>query len=171
VYDIGAGFLHGLAVEDWGCGLGWYRTVHTGPYLGIDGTASRWADVVDDLATRRSSTPGLWLRGVLEHNVEWRAILANAVASATERLAISVFTPEGDGRQIGWTEQLGVPDLALPWQDIDDALTAAGWTFERRTVPAPASYYRFEEMWLAQRAPSVPRPQPDRVKARPRRPR
>jgi len=29
-YALGADFLRGLSVEDWGCGLGWYRKIHTG---------------------------------------------------------------------------------------------------------------------------------------------
>lgn len=154
-YLIGAAFLHGIPVEDWGCGRGWYKTVHRGPYVGIDGTASEHADVVADLREYRSSTPGLWIRGVIEHNRDWQAVLANCVASATERIAIVVFTPDGHGQQIGYTEALDVPDIAIPHQAVLDELAGAGFDeVQTYTIPT-SSAYREETLFLASRGPSV----------------
>jgi len=146
-YAMAAEFLDGLAVEDWGCGLGWFARYHRGPYLGVDGTASPWCDEVDDLVTRRSDTPGLLLRHVLEHNVDWRAVLGNAVASATKRLVIVTFIPSGDGEQVGFTPELGVPDIAVPHAAIDEAL--AGHRVDRCTL-ATATYYGTETIWRAE---------------------
>jgi hypothetical protein len=149
-YKIGADFLKGLAVEDWGCGRGWFKTLHDGPYLGIDGTASEHADIVADLREYRSETPGLWLRHVLEHNRDWKLVLGNAVASAQERIAIVVFTPDGEGEQIGYTEELDVPDIAVPHQVIADAVKAAGFQLEQYTIPT-GSYYKEETLFLGQK--------------------
>src|SRR5438105_15608245 len=80
-YEVAAEWLKGLDVEDWGCGLAWFRRYATGRYLGIDGSESRFCDRTADLTKYVSNTPGLLLRHVLEHNYNWPAILDNAVAS------------------------------------------------------------------------------------------
>lgn len=149
-YRIAADFLDGMSVEDWGCGCAAFKAYHRGPYLGVDGTASKWCDVVDDLATRETSTPGLLLRHVLEHNVGWREVLDNACRSATERLVIVSFIPDGKGEQVGYTAELDVPDIAVPHDVVDEALTYMGWTFERRTIDSPRTAFRTETLWLAQ---------------------
>lgn len=149
-YEIAAEFLRGIAVEDWGSGLGWFGTLHDGPYVGVDGTSSPYTDVLTDLRYYRSRTPGLFMRHVLEHNPEWRRILDNALASATERLALVVFTPSGNGEELGFEESLGVPELALPHGDIFTALVAGGWDFEQ-TTHETSSAYGEETCWLARR--------------------
>jgi hypothetical protein len=128
-YETGAKWLEGLHVEDWGCGTGWLAGfVPPDLYTGIDGTASPYADIVADLVDYRSTTEGIFLRHVLEHNDEWRAILDNALASATKRVFVAIFTPEGEGQEIGRTAELDVPDLALPWGQVLDIIQAAGFT-------------------------------------------
>lgn len=146
-YAMAAEWLRGLPVEDWGCGCAAFRAHHDGPYVGVDGTPG-WCDVVDDLSARRSSTPGLMLRHVLEHNADWPAVLANAVASARQRLVIVTFVPSGAGEQVGWTDELGVPDIAVPHDAVDAAL--AGWEFTRETL-ATATAFGTETVWLARR--------------------
>jgi hypothetical protein len=145
-YRLGADHLRGLAVEDWGCGYGWFRTVHEGPYIGIDGTKTQWSDVIADLRDYQSETPGLWMRGVMEHNYDWMDVLCNACAS-TERIALVTFTPDGHGQQIGFTEALGVPDIAVPWDAVDEALREAGFQFQR-SVYSTSSAYGLETVWL-----------------------
>lgn len=149
VFTIAADFLDGLATEDWGCGFASYRAFHRGPYLGVDGTPG-WCDVVDDLVTRATSTPGLLMRAVLEHNDEWRALLANAVRSAAERLVVVTFIPDPgrDPVQVGFTPELGVPDIAIPHAAIQRALK--GWTVETVEVDT-ATAYGGETVWLASR--------------------
>ena len=146
-YAIAAEWLSGLAVEDWGCGCAEFRKHHDAEYWGVDGTAG-WADEVDDLATRRSVTPAVMLRHVLEHNSDWRKVLRNAVASAKQRIVIVTFIPDGDGSQVGWTDELGVPDIAVPHDAVDKALR--GWTFDRTTIES-ATAYGMETIWRAAR--------------------
>ena len=148
-YQLGAEWHKGLSVEDWGCGLGWFRRFHDGPYLGIDGTASPFADIVTDLTRRRLTVfnpQGIFLRGVLEHNVEWRKILDNALASATKRIFIGIFTPNGNGEIIDTTEELGVPDIALPWDEVGDIIREAGWDTTFNVRPTSTHYGR-EAFW------------------------
>lgn len=88
-YALGAEFIGQLPVEDWGCGLGWYRRFAQGPYKGIDASWSPFADEVVDLCEYRSQTPAIFMRNVLEYNPS-RAdrIIENALASFTNRMMI-----------------------------------------------------------------------------------
>src|SRR5271166_500073 len=92
-YRIAEDWLRGLSIEDWGCGYAQFKDVHEGPYRGVDGTKG-WADVVADLRVHTTRCEGLLLRHVLEHNPDWRVLLANAVQSFTKRMVLVVFTPD-----------------------------------------------------------------------------
>ena len=124
-YDLAAGILADVdLVEDWGAGLGGFRAYRPDGYRGIDGTASPFADEVVDLTTYRSKVPGVFMRHVLEHNLAWADILANAVASFAEVMVLVTFTPYGDEtRVLEWG--------AYPYTDIptigfaEDELLAA----------------------------------------------
>lgn len=92
-YIKGMAWLDGCSrVEDWGCALAYAKRYCKGEYVGIDGTAGA-ADVIADLSTYRSTTPGLYMRGILEHNYDWRDILKNALASFTERMTLIFYRP------------------------------------------------------------------------------
>jgi len=128
-YELGAEFLKGCAlVEDWGCGKGWMRTlIPPERYRGIDGTASPFADEVVDLATYRSQVPGIYMRGVIEHCYDWETVLANAVASFTQRMALVIFTPLAETtREIAFVEELGVPDISFRLEDLEEAFESPG---------------------------------------------
>lgn len=147
-YEMGARWLRDCeVVEDWGCGKGWMREVLLGRgrqvYIGIDGSDSPFADEVADLVEYRSEVGGIFMRGVLEHDYRWEKILENAVASFTHRMALVLFTPMIDrgSKEIGFTKELGVPDLSLghgllmthfeplafcAWRDIESPGTAYG---------------------------------------------
>lgn len=116
-YQLGADFIGELPVEDWGCGLGWFRKFAQGPYRGIDGSLSMYTDEVADLREYRSDTPALFMRHVLEHNpFDWRLILDNAVASFTKRMVLVLFTPTSD---LTITLKDGdPPDVSLSWSDL-----------------------------------------------------
>lgn len=140
-YELGAAFLRNCAlIEDWGCGTGWFRTlVAPDQYRGIDGSASPFTDLQVDLTTYRSRVPGVFMRHVLEHNYEWRSILANAVASFTERMVLILFTPLAETtQQIAFTDDPGVPDLSFALVDIVGEFGDAKWAMEQ--LPTDTQY-------------------------------
>lgn len=143
-YELGAGWLIGCSlVEDWGCGLGYMRyLIPAANYRGIDGTSSDFCDEVVDLSTYRSSVPGIYMRAVIEHNYDWATILANALASFTERMALVVFTPtDGPTRQVDFVEELGVPDIAIALDDIIAAIDEPGNILcHREAIPVEMGY-------------------------------
>jgi hypothetical protein len=94
-YKRGASYLSGIGlVEDWGCGTAYFkRFILAGCYLGIDRDPGACCDLAADLASYTSATDGIFLRHVLEHDVRWRAILSNALASFRRRMVLVVSTP------------------------------------------------------------------------------
>jgi hypothetical protein len=118
-YRIAATILEGLDVEDWGCGKGYFQSVFPGKVIGVDGTETPFSHKIADLTEYTSSTPGLHMRHVLEHNLEWEKILANAVESFTERMVLTIFTPMAEKtEQIAWNSGPEVPDMAFAHEDI-----------------------------------------------------
>lgn len=92
-YKLGMEWLERCSlVEDWGCGPAYSKLYRKGPYRGIDGTGP-YCDEVADLRFYRSSVPGIFMRHVLEHNLEWKPILENALESFQERMSLVFFTP------------------------------------------------------------------------------
>lgn len=95
-YPIGMKWLDDCkVVEDWGCALCHAKTYRKGDYVGIDGTPGK-ADVIADLSTYKSNVEGVFMRHILEHNPDWRAILANALGSFTKRMTLITFRPLTD---------------------------------------------------------------------------
>ena len=94
-YKRAAAYLDGVGrVEDWGCGAAYFRRfVPAGCYWGVDSDPTAAADQVADLADHTSTTDGLFLRHVLEHDRRWRRILRNALASFRRRMVLVVSTP------------------------------------------------------------------------------
>ena len=91
---------HIVTVEDWGCGCG-----HFGPflathqqYIGVDACGQSQASRIADLRTYTSCADGLHLRGVLEHNEDWRLILDNALRSFRYRAVLSFYRGWGGER-------------------------------------------------------------------------
>jgi hypothetical protein len=113
-YRKGAAFLEGLAVEDWGCGLGWFKRFHAGRYVGIDGSKSEASDIVGDLTGRTKASPeGIFMRHVLEHNRNWEVILKNAVRAFGKRMCVVVFTPFEDKTRVLTPQWATIPDISL----------------------------------------------------------
>jgi hypothetical protein len=94
-YKRGAAYLSGVGrVEDWGCGTAYFRRfVPAGCYWGIDRDPAACCDQTADLAGYTSATDGIFLRHVLEHDLRWRGILRNALASFRRRMVLVVATP------------------------------------------------------------------------------
>ncbi len=152
-YALGASFLAPCAlVEDWGCGKGWFRAHGLRPgqgYGGIDGSKTPFADVIADLASYRSRVPGIFIRHVLEHDYRWRQILANAVASFTERLVLVLFTPmQDETRELAFAPDPGVPDLGFAEQDIAAFFDGCQW---RAETLATATQYGTETIFFVGR--------------------
>lgn len=142
-YGQGARWLSDCSrVADWGCGKGWMRRfVDPDRYLGIDGSASPFADVVADLRSYRQPSPGVFLRHVLEHNRDWRTVLDNACASATERLFLVLFTPLVDvTTEIAFAEDPGVPDIAFALGDLTGIIEAHRLNWDADTIPTDTQY-------------------------------
>lgn len=119
-YQVGAEWLSGLSIEDWGCGLGGMR-LFSGykEYVGVDGSASNFADRVVDLVEYRSNVEGIFMRHVLEHDRNWKQILRNAVESFQKRMVLILFTPLVDEtRELTWNEGYEVPDIAFSASDL-----------------------------------------------------
>jgi len=152
-YQLGAEWLAGCAtVEDWGCGMGWMRRfVPPERYCGVDGTASPFADEVVDLATYQSTTDGLFMRHVLEHNRDWRSVLDNAVASYRERMVLVLFTPMAEATQeiAPFDNVIDVPNIAFRHDDLAERFGDASFSF---TDLPSGSFYGTERIYYLERS-------------------
>lgn len=151
-YRLGATWLAKCpTVEDWGCGLGWFRQFLAPEqiYVGVDGSHSKFADVVADLEVYRSSTTaGLFMRHVLEHNRNWRPVLANALASFTKRMVLVIFTPwQQETTELRVEGAYGdVPTIGFARKDIIDALD--GVQYVERSISSRQTFYGVEHLFL-----------------------
>lgn len=122
-YDRVALFMGDVdQVEDWGCGGGALHSRLRADqwYIGVDGSATPYADHVTDLRRYTSNAEGIVLRHVLEHNDDWQLVLDNAVASARRKLAIVLFTPEAGVTHTMFREPRygDVPVIAFYYLDL-----------------------------------------------------
>lgn len=128
-YHVGEDFLCGLAVEDWGCGKGYFSTIHSGGYTGIDGSFTPYSDVTADLTEYVSDTDGLFMRHVIEHNTGWDKVLANALQSFHRTMVLVLFTPMSDTtHQIAWND-IGVPDISFSHDDLVTKMAGMKYTY------------------------------------------
>lgn len=138
-------------VEDWGCGKGGFTAFWPKRYVGIDGSATPFADKVVDLTTYTSSAEGILLRHVLEHNALWEDILTNAVASFRRKLCIVLFTPFSEvTRQLAYYEALDVPDISFAREDITRHLSGMQWRMEEYG-DLPYTQYGVETLFYVER--------------------
>jgi hypothetical protein len=149
-FEMGAAWLDDCSlIEDWGCGKGWFSTlIDPERYCGVDAT-SPFAAVTADLTEYRSEVPGIFMRGVIEHNLRWREVLDNALASFTERMALVLFTPT---RQIAWVDPPGVPDMSFALADLEVAIIAVGARLAKHTtLDSPNTAYGIETILYIER--------------------
>ena len=80
--------------------------------------------MVADLTEYHSTTAGLLLRHVLEHNHRWADVLDNAIASFTRRLAVVLYTPLAAGTWVRLWDAgaLGVPEICFRLEDLTERL-------------------------------------------------
>ena len=148
-YRVGAEWLADCGtVADWGCGKGWFRQFSPGAYAGIDGSKSKFADIVADLATVDHESDGVFMRGVLEHNYDWQPILANALKSARRKLCLVLFT-DWSGTdatvELRFEDDYGVPTLALGESQVRGMLD--GYTYTDERLPSPQTFYGLEHVF------------------------
>ena len=105
---------HGL-VEDWGCGRAYFKQF-VPLYRGVDGSGTTCDERVD-LSNYRSNVPCILIRHVLEHNVEWRKILENALCSFTERMVLILFLMPDEEDSVRWMEG-DIPYISLCARDL-----------------------------------------------------
>jgi SAM-dependent methyltransferase len=150
-YRKGMAFLDGHGtIEDWGAGTGYARRFVTqSDYRAIDGSPSLEIDRVVDLRTYHSEPDCIFMRHVLEHNPDWRAILENALRSFRRRMVVVVFTPfAAETHEIAsWH---GIPDLAFRKEDLVAHFDGLAWHEE--TVATNTEYLREHVFYLERRA-------------------
>jgi hypothetical protein len=140
---------HGL-IEDWGAGTGYARRfVARSPYRAVDGSPSLGVDRVVDLRTYRSDADCIFMRHVLEHNADWRTILANALGSFRRRMVLVVFTPfAAETHEIAsWR---GIPDLALRKDELVACFEGFDWREE--VLDTNTEYLQEHVFYLSRRA-------------------
>lgn len=153
-FQLAAAFLDVDQVEDWGCGTGTFKGYFDGKYVGVDGSKTPWSDKVVDLCKYTSSVPGILMRGVLEHNYEWKKILDNALQSFTEKFCLILFTPLVDNtNEIASNRVYGidVPDISFSRDDIEIRLKAAGVTWELVSDIVTQTGYGVEHIYFIER--------------------
>lgn len=123
-YRMGAEWLSGMDVADWGCGLGWMREyIPMNRYHGIDGTDSPFADTVADLVSYRRRSEGIFMRHVLEHSEKWKLILNGALHCFQKRFFLVLYTPLVEETHVHLTEPtLNVPEIWFHLDDITDII-------------------------------------------------
>jgi hypothetical protein len=137
-------------IEDWGCGRGYFQSLcKPGQCVGLDCSCSPWADLQVDLVTYRTKVDGIHMRGVLEHNVDWRMILENALASFQKRMVLTFWTPwsEGETKLIMTDKENDTPVYSFNQGEILGILTAAGvqWKPPER-LDDPESMFKMVNM-------------------------
>jgi len=154
-YRRGADLLADCSVvEDWGCGLGWFRQFlgRDQVYRGLDGTISNFCTAVADFSTYRSETEGLYMRHVLEHNYDWETVLNNALGSFTKRFVLVTFTPFTNvtpHEELRYEEDYDVPTLALNHDVLISHFDEFNWTEE--TLLSAQAYYGSETLFVIDR--------------------
>jgi hypothetical protein len=134
-YKKGIAFLDGHGtIEDWGCGFAHARSfVHESNYVGLDGSSPH-ADKIVDLCSYRSEADCIFMRHVLEHNFEWRRILAGALDSFRKRMVLIVFTPFAETTHVMTTAlhctSVSVPDISFRKSDLTQFFDGIRYTEE-----------------------------------------
>ena len=155
-YLLAASFLQDCkTVEDWGCGLGGFRLYRQEGYLGIDGTTSPFADIVEDLRLRKSSPEGILLRHVIEHDRAWKEILDAALVSATKKLALVLFTPSSAETKViaeNAIHGVDVPDISFAARDLEERFELAGFRYALSGNMTTATGYGTERIYYGVRS-------------------
>lgn len=148
-YSKGNAFLINCnTVEDWGCGLGWFRKICTAnKYIGIDGSDTAHLDVKADLTKYISKCEGIFMRHILEHNFQWKCILENACKSFTKRMVLVLFTPLVEKTTTICMNSIKVPDISFCKKDITDIFDKHDINYYIETIEKSATQYNIEHIF------------------------
>lgn len=141
-------------IEDWGCGPAFFKTLcREGQYRGIDCSCTPHADEIVDLTMYHSQVPGIVMRHVLEHNIEWRAILRNALRSFTDRMVLILFTPFAEVQtKIRVDPNNGAPTLSLVREDVGRAIAEFSDVFYTATLDVQTNtMFKQEHIYFLER--------------------
>lgn len=114
----------GGVLEDWGCGCAYAkRFVKRCNYVGLEGSCNDYADRCDvDLRTYTSKADCILLRHVLDHNEDWRSVLANGVQSFQKRMVVILLHDLGPETKViirhGSVKFPGVVDMQFRREDL-----------------------------------------------------
>jgi hypothetical protein len=153
-YSKAAKFLDDGPVEDWGCGTAYAKRFFKSPYIGVDG-ASGFADRVCNLVSYRptawgTAPHGILMRHVIEHNVDWKTILENALVSC-KKLALIIFTPfSPQTYQMAWNPGYEVPDISFRREDLIDVIERNGFAWRSESFESQTQYHA-ETIFYCQR--------------------
>ena len=96
------------------------------------------------------------MRHVLEHNVDWRRILANAVASFRKRMVLIIFTPMSDETRTIATSNtvtsFPVPDISFRKEDLTDYFSHLKYT---EASFATDTVYGIEHLFYIEKQPLI----------------
>jgi hypothetical protein len=147
-YLMAATFLADVSeVEDWGCGRGGFRHFCLTNYIGVDGSKTPFADKIVDLCAYSSVAEGILIRHILEHNFQWEKILSGALRSFQRKVCLILFTPfASETKQIGFTADVGVPDISFSRNDIEQNFSEVRWKLIRDIKTS--SQYGVEHVYL-----------------------
>jgi hypothetical protein len=128
-FDMGAEWLMNCdVIEDRGCGTGWFaRTMKSRnpaiQVIELDGSPLNGGIAVDLEDFQPEIAPdGIFMRHVLEHNWNWKRILANALNSFGKRMALVLFTPLEECDRNIYNHSIGVPVLCLSGPELHKML-------------------------------------------------
>lgn len=145
-YEKGGKFLKDCKIiEDWGCGMGWFKQFVKSKYIGLDGSKTPHSDKKVDLTKYKSSVDGIFMRHILEHNFEWEKILRNACQSFTKKFVLILFTPFSNKTDvIRMNNKPTVPDLSFRKGDIIDILDEYNLKYTMETINNSDTEYNIE---------------------------
>jgi hypothetical protein len=157
-YKLGYEFLSDCeTIEDWGCGAGGFKRFFVNntniKYIGIDGSITPFSDIKADLTTYISTTDGIFMRHILEHNYEWKKILENACSSFTHKMCLVLFTDfTTNTKEIAHNLSHGVdvPDMAFSKQDLINIFDKHNIQYNLQTFNTNTGY-KIEHVFLLQK--------------------
>jgi len=158
--EMAAAFLNAedvKVIEDWGCGYGGFKTYNAPhqTYVGIDGSHSQFASKIVELDKYTTEVDAIHLRHVLEHNVEWKAILENALKSFQKRMVLTLFTPFKSKTQVIAeypnfnNSGVTMVDVAFNRSELLSYFEGIGWTSEEDLKTE--SQYQVEHIFYLKR--------------------